>query len=293
MKLFNIIAILITISAVFSYLNYRTIRLPNTIGVMLIALLGSLVLILLGPLSLGLKESTRQLLNSIDFDETLLHGMLSFLLFAGALHINLSDLYQQRRIISLLATVGVVGSTFIIGSAVWWILGLLGSELSFIFCLLFGSLISPTDPIAVLSILKKAGVPKSLEVKISGESLFNDGVAVVVFLVLLKLATGSEPVSVWTISKLFAVEAVGGIIYGIIIGLISFWMLKSVDNYQVEILITLALVSGGYALADYLHISGPIAVVVAGLLEITAECLPCPIRPGNIWIRSGSLWTKY
>ena len=266
MKLFNIIAILITISAVFSYINHRTIRLPNTIGVMLIALLGSLVLILLGPLSLGLKESTRQLLNSIDFDETLLHGMLSFLLFAGALHINLSDLYQQRRIISLLATVGVVGSTFIIGSAVWWILGLLGSELSFIFCLLFGSLISPTDPIAVLSILKKAGVPKSLEVKISGESLFNDGVAVVVFLVLLKLATGSEPVSVWTISKLFAVEAGGGIVYGIIIGLISFWMLKSVDNYQVEILITLALVSGGYALADYLHISGPIAVVVAGLL---------------------------
>jgi len=266
MKLFNIIAILITISAVFSYINHRTIRLPNTIGVMLIALLGSLALILLGPLSLGLKESTRQLLNSIDFDETLLHGMLSFLLFAGALHINLSDLYQQRRIISLLATVGVVGSTFIIGAATWWILGLLGIELPFIFCLLFGSLISPTDPIAVLSILKKAVVPKSLEVKISGESLFNDGVAVVVFLVLLKLASGTEPVSFWSISKLFAVEALGGIVYGIIIGLISFWMLKSVDNYQVEILITLALVSGGYALADYLHISGPIAVVVAGLL---------------------------
>jgi len=266
MKLFNILAILITISAVFSYINHRTIRLPNTIGVMLIALLGSLVLILLGPLSLGLKESTRQLLNSIDFDETLLHGMLSFLLFAGALHIDLSDLYQQRRIISLLATVGVVGSTFIIGAAAWWILGLLGVELSFIFCLLFGSLISPTDPIAVLSILKKAGVPKSLEVKISGESLFNDGVAVVVFLVLLKLATGSEPVSVWTVSRLFAVEAVGGIAYGLVIGAVSFWMLKSVDNYQVEILITLALVVGGYALADWLHISGPIAVVVAGLL---------------------------
>jgi len=266
MKLFNILAILITISAVFSYINHRTIRLPNTIGVMLIALLGSLVLILLGPLSLGLKESTRQLLNSIDFDETLLHGMLSFLLFAGALHIDLSDLYQQRRIISLLATVGVAGSTFIIGAAAWWILGLLGVELSFIFCLLFGSLISPTDPIAVLSILKKAGVPKSLEVKISGESLFNDGVAVVVFLVLLKLATGSEPVSVWTVSRLFAVEAVGGIAYGLVIGAVSFWMLKSVDNYQVEILITLALVVGGYALADWLHISGPIAVVVAGLL---------------------------
>ena len=266
MKLFNIIAILITISAVFSYINHRTIRLPNTIGVMLIALLGSLVLILLGPLSLGLKESARELLNSIDFDETLLHGMLSFLLFAGALHIDLSDLYQQRRIISLLATVGVVGSTFIIGAAAWRILGFLGIELSFIFCLLFGSLISPTDPIAVLSILKKAEVPKSLEVKISGESLFNDGVAVVVFLVLLKLASGTEPISFWFISKLFAVETVGGMIYGMVIGLISFWMLKSVDNYQVEILITLALVSGGYALADYLHISGPIAVVVAGLL---------------------------
>ena len=266
MKLFNIIAILITISAVFSYLNHRTVRLPNTIGVMLIALLGSLVLILLGPMSLGLKESTRQLLNSIDFDETLLHGMLSFLLFAGALHIDLSDLYQQRRIISLLATVGVLGSTFIIGASSWWILGLLGIELSFIICLLFGSLISPTDPIAVLSILKKAGVPKTLEVKISGESLFNDGVAVVVFLVLLKVASGTEPVTFWSISKLFAVEAVGGVIYGIVIGLVSFWMLKSVDNYQVEILITLALVSGGYALADYLHISGPIAVVVAGLL---------------------------
>lgn len=160
MKLFNILAILITMSAVFSYLNHRTIRLPNTIGVMLIALLGSLVLILLGPLSLGLKESTRQLLNSIDFDETLLHGMLSFLLFAGALHIDLSDLYQQRRIISLLATVGVVGSTFIIGASAWWILGLLGIEFSFMFCLLFGSLVSPTDPIAVLSILKRNYIPK-------------------------------------------------------------------------------------------------------------------------------------
>jgi CPA1 family monovalent cation:H+ antiporter len=233
---------------------------------MLIALLGSLALILLGPMSGGLRDSVGELLNSIDFDETLLHGMLSFLLFAGALHIDLSDLYQQRRIISLLATVGIVGSTFIVGASAWWILEILGIELSFVFCLLFGSLISPTDPIAVLSILKKAGVPKSLEVKISGESLFNDGVAVVVFLVLLKVAGGTGPVSFWSISRLFAVEAVGGIAYGIVIGLVSFWMLKSVDNYQVEILITLALVTGGYALADYLHISGPLAVVVAGLL---------------------------
>ena len=266
MKLFNIIAILFTLSAVFSYINHRTVRLPNTIGVMLIALLGSVVLILLGPLSLGLRESAGQLLNNIDFDETLLHGMLSFLLFAGALHIDLSDLYQQRRIISLLATVGIVGSTFIIGASAWWILKLLGIETSLIFCLLFGALISPTDPIAVLSILKKAGVPKTLEVKISGESLFNDGVAVVVFLVLLKSAVGTEPVSFWSISKLFAVEAVGGVAYGIVIGWIAFRMLKSVDNYQVEILITLALVSGGYALADYLHLSGPLAIVVAGLL---------------------------
>ncbi len=266
MKLFNILAILMTLSAGFSYVNHRFIKLPTTIGVMAISLLASLVLIGLSSLGIQLEEDARFLLNNIDFDETLLHGMLSFLLFAGALHINLSDLFQQKYIISTLATIGVIGSTFIIGLASWWVLGWLGINLPFIYCLLFGALISPTDPIAVMGILKKAGVPASLEVKITGESLFNDGVAVVVFLVILEIATGTGGVTPASVAGLFIKEAVGGLIFGLLIGGIAYWMLKSVENYQVEILITLALVTGGFALADSLHLSGPIAIVVAGLL---------------------------
>ncbi|MGD9057463.1 MAG: sodium:proton antiporter [Desulfobacterales bacterium] len=266
MKLFNILAILITLSAVFSYINHRFIRLPTTIGLMAISLLVSLGLIALGPLGFGLEDDARILLDNIDFDETLLHGMLSFLLFAGALHVNLVDLLRQKYIISTLATLGVIGSTFIIGVASWWVLGWLGIELPFIYCLLFGALISPTDPIAVMGILKKAGVPASLEIKITGESLFNDGVAVVVFLVILQIATGAQPVTVASVAGLFLKEALGGLLFGLLIGAIAYWMLKSVENYQVEILITLALVTGGFALADILHLSGPIAIVVAGLL---------------------------
>jgi len=266
MKLFNILAVLITLSAVFSYINHRFIRLPTTIGLMVIALLVSLGLIILGPLGLGLEEGAHRLLNSIDFDETLLHGMLSFLLFAGALHINLADLARQKWIISILATAGVIGSTFIIGYISRWVLSALGMELPLIYCLLFGALISPTDPIAVLGIIKKAQAPKSLETKITGESLFNDGVAVVVFLVLLKIAAGSGEISAGAVAGLFLKEAVGGAVFGLFIGAIAYWMLKSIDNYQVEILITLALVTGGFALADALHLSGPIAIVVAGLL---------------------------
>lgn len=266
MKLFNILAILITLSAVFSYINHRYIRLPNTIGLMLIALLVSLGMIILGKMGFGLEQDARKLLDSIDFNETLLHGMLSFLLFAGALHINLSDLARQKRIISLLATAGVAGSTFVVGIMSWWVFNTLEICLPLIYCLLFGALISPTDPIAVISILKSAGVPKSLETKIAGESLFNDGVAVVVFIVLLEVATGGHAVTAGSVAFLFIKEALGGVVFGLVIGVIAYWMLKSVDNYQVEILITLALVTGGFALADAIHISGPIAIVVAGLL---------------------------
>ena len=266
MKLFNILAILISLSAVFSYINYRFIKLPTTIGVMAISLLGSLGIAALGSLGIGLEKDAMRLLASIDFDETLLHGMLSFLLFAGALHIDLSSLARQKWIIATLATVGIVSSTFIIGYMTWLVLHWLDIGLPLIHCLLFGALISPTDPIAVLGILKKAGVPESLETKISGESLFNDGVAVVVFLVLLQVAAGGQEVTAATVMWLFVKEALGGIVYGLIIGAIAYGMLKSVDNYQVEVLITLALVAGGYALADALHLSGPIAIVVAGLL---------------------------
>lgn len=266
MKLFNILAILITLSAGFSYINHRFIRLPTTIGIMAISLLVSLGLIALGALGFGFEEDARILLNSIDFDETLLHGMLSFLLFAGALHVNLGDLSRQKYIIGALATVGVIGSTFIIGLASWWVLGWLGIDLAFLYCLLFGALISPTDPIAVMGILKQAGVPPSLETKITGESLFNDGVAVVVFLVILQVATGTQEVTAASVAGLFLKEALGGLVFGLLIGAIAYWMLKSVENYQVEILITLALATGGFALADSWHLSAPIAIVVAGLL---------------------------
>ena len=266
MKLFNILAILVTLSACFSYINHRFIRLPTTIGLMIIALLVSMGLIALGPLGFGLEEDARLLLASIDFDETLLHGMLSFLLFAGALHVNLADLVRQKYIIGFLATIGVIGSTFIMGYTSWWVLGALDINLPFIYCLLFGALISPTDPIAVMGILKKAGVPESLETKITGESLFNDGVAVVVFLVILEVATGTHEVTAASVTGLFMKETFGGLIFGLLIGGIAYWMLKSVENYQVEVLITLALVTGGFALADTLHLSGPIAIVVAGLL---------------------------
>jgi CPA1 family monovalent cation:H+ antiporter len=266
MKLFNILAILITLSAGFSYINHRFIRLPTAIGLMLIALLVSLGLIALSMLGFGLEEDARLLLASIDFDETLLHGMLSFLLFAGALHVNLAALARQKYIIGFLATLGVIGSTFIMGFTSWWVLGGLDIDLPFIYCLLFGALISPTDPIAVMGILRKAGVPESLETKITGESLFNDGVAVVVFLVILEVATGSHEVTAAWVTGLFMKEVLGGLVYGLLIGAVAYWMLKSVENYQVEILITLALVTGGFALADALHLSGPIAIVVAGLL---------------------------
>lgn len=266
MDLFDILAILLTLTALFSYLNHRYIGLPVTIGVMLIALSMSLLLNLLGSFGLDLEEQVERMLREVDFDKTLLHGMLSFLLFAGALHINLNDLAERKWSISLLATVGTLLSTFIVGTLAWWVLGWFGIELSYIYCLVFGALISPTDPIAVLGILKHAGAPKSLEIKISGESLFNDGVGVVIFLVILEVATGAHQPSVGHIGLLFTQETVGGGLFGLALGYLAYQMLKSVDNYQVEVLITLALVAGGYALSGALHLSGPIAMVVAGLL---------------------------
>lgn len=267
MSALNIAAILITVSALFSFINYRFIKLPTTIGLMLIALVVSLLLLAAGKLGLGeLEAQARTLLSAIDFNQTLMQGMLSFLLFAGALHINLNDLAKQKWIISSLATVGILVSTFLVGGFSYFLLDWLGVGLPLIYCLLFGSLISPTDPIAVLGILKSAKAPKTLETKIAGESLFNDGVAVVVFIVLLGIATGGREISVGHIALIFLEEAVGGVVFGFAIGWLTYQMLKQVDNYQVEVLLTLALVMGGYALASAIHVSGPIAVVVAGLL---------------------------
>jgi len=266
MKLFHILAILISLSAVFSYMNYRYLRLPTAIGLMLIALLASLALLALGPLAGGVEDQIEMLLRTVDFDETLLHGMLSFLLFAGALHVNLADLAQQRWVIAILATASVLGATFIIGYLAYGVFALLGLDIPLLYCMLFGALISPTDPIAVLGILKSAGAPKTLETKITGESLFNDGVAVVVFLVLLGVAGGGGELSAGAVAWLFVQEALGGVLYGLAIGALAYWMISQVDDYSVEVLITLALTTGGYTLAEALHLSAPIAIVVAGLL---------------------------
>jgi len=266
MDILNTAALLLTLAALFSYLNYRYVRLPNTIGIMIISLFISMLLLLLGKLGWsGLIVQANQFLRGIDFHETLMDGMLSFLLFAGALHVNINDLKQQKWVISSLAIFGVITSTFIIGGLSWIVLNALNIPLPFIYCLLFGALISPTDPIAVIGIIKNARVPKSLETKIAGESLFNDGIGVVVFIVIAGIATtGVEP-SVSAVGLLFLQEAVGGIIFGLLLGSLVYYALKDVDNYQLEVLITLAAVMGGYALATTLHISGPIAIVVTGL----------------------------
>jgi CPA1 family monovalent cation:H+ antiporter len=233
---------------------------------MLIGLVMSISLILLKIAGLDFTTQAQSIIGKIDFNQTLMQGMLSFLLFAGALHVNLDDLARQKWLISSLATFGVVCSTFIIGTLFWFLLSWADINLAYIYCLLFGALISPTDPIAVLAILRTAGASKSLETKITGESLFNDGVGVVVFILVASIASGGSDVTAGSVITLFLEEAIGGVIYGLLLGFITYWMMKQVDNYQVEILLTLALVTGGYVSAAALHVSGPIAVVVAGLM---------------------------
>ena len=265
-SLLDISAILLTLAALFGYLNHRFVGLPTTIGIMIITMVLSLIMVLLGKFGLhGGEETVLALLGDIDFDDTLMKGMLSFLLFAGALHVDIAELARHRNIIAVLATGGVVFTTFAVGTIAWLLFPILGLPLDYGYCLLLGSLIAPTDPVAVLAIMRTANVPRSLQTKVAGESLFNDGVAVVVFLVIAGTVLSGDAVTAASVAKLFALEAIGGVIYGFVIGWICFQMLKSVDNYQIEVLLTLALVMGGYALANRLHVSGPLAMVVAGL----------------------------
>jgi CPA1 family monovalent cation:H+ antiporter len=266
MAALNTAAALITLAALFSWANHRFIRLPSSIALLLFSLAASLGVIALGKLGIHFDTLALELLGEIDFDAALLHGMLSFLLFAGALHVDLDELWQRIGAIGFLASVGVLISTGLVGVATWWLFDLMGHPLPFLWCLLFGALISPTDPIAVLAILKSAGSDPGLRLKMTGESLLNDGVGVVVFLALLGIAAGGEHGTPAGAALLFAREVLGGALFGLAIGWLAYRMLKSVDNYQVEVLITLALVMGGYALATRLHLSGPIAIVVAGLL---------------------------
>jgi len=259
------LTILICLAALFGYVNHRLLKLPMTIGLMAVALGCSLSLLALGKLGFGVGAEAQRLISAVDFNETLMHGMLGFLLFAGALHVKLEELLDLKWVIGTLATVGTLLSSAIIGLLGYVVFDWVGLPLPFLYCLLFGALISPTDPIAVMGVLRQARLPKALEMKIVGESLFNDGVGVVIFLVLLNLLP-RETVHAADILWLFVEEAIGGAALGLALGYVAYRMLRSVDHDQVEILITLALVMGGFALADLLHTSGPIAVVVAGLL---------------------------
>lgn len=267
MDLFSIITILVVLSAVFAYVNERFVKLPYTIGAMVMAIVLSLVLTIAGWVNDDLTNPLKAIISEVDFSKVLMEIMLSFLLFAGALHTNFDQLRVQRGPILAFATFGVLVSTFLIGMAMYYVLPMLGLDIDFIYCLLFGSLISPTDPIAVLGILKKVGVPKKLETKIVGESLFNDGIGVVVFLTIFTIAqAGLENVTPGDIGLLLVEEVIGGIVLGLGLGWIAFKLMKSIDDYSVEVLITLAIVMGGYLLAQTLHFSGPLAVVVAGLI---------------------------
>ncbi|WP_339655502.1 sodium:proton antiporter [Flavobacterium frigidarium] len=266
MDFFHLFSILIVLSAGFAYINFRFLRLPNAIGLMFVSLLFSLVVLVLGHYFPTFKNSIAEQMESINFSELLLEGMLSFMLFAGAIHIKFKDLNNEKLSILLFSTISVLISTFVIGFVSFYLLNYMGIKVDLIHAMLFGALISPTDPIAVLSILKTAGVTKSLETKIAGESLFNDGVAVVVFITILKLAKPGTDFDIQKIALLFGQEAIGGIVLGLVIGYIGFKLIASINNYQVEVLITLAIVMGGYTFAHYTHVSGPLAMVVAGLI---------------------------
>ncbi len=269
--LFDLAAILLTLAAVFGYFNHRWLRLPHTIGLVVIALLASLAVLALDLVApgLGFRTAVRSAVESVDFPDLLMQGMLSFLLFAGALHVDLQQMAQRGLVIGAMATIGVLISTFVVGYATFLVAGWLGFGIPLAYCLVFGALISPTDPIAVLGILKSIEVPASLEAKIAGESLFNDGVGIVVFTIMVAIAVGTEgghPITALGIAELFVVEAVGGAVLGLVTGVIAYRAIASIDEHNLEVLITLALVTLTYSIAVALHISGPIAVVIAGLL---------------------------
>ncbi|PNW27607.1 cation:proton antiporter [Formosa algae] len=268
MDYFIIITSLVFLSAAFGYINVRFLKLPNTIGLMLITLVFTLVVLGIATIDKTLLLAERQLITEIDFETVLLDIMLSFMLFAGALHTNFEQLKIQRWPVLVFATVGTLLSTFLIGSLVYGVLMLLGLSVDYVYCLLFGALISPTDPIAVLGILKKVGVPKDLEAKIVGESLFNDGVGVVVFLTIFEIAnvSGGGGIEVSAVVELFIREVIGGIVLGLLLGYGTYRLMRSIDDYDVEVIITLATVMVGTVIAQKFHLSAPLAMVTAGLV---------------------------
>ncbi len=267
LDLFTITAILVCLSAIFGYINVRFLKMPNTIGLMFITILLTLAVFAWSYVDPTLLNVERYIISQIDFKTVLLDIMLSFLLFAGALHTDFEQLKKHRWPIISFSTLGVMTSTFLVGTVMYYLLMALSFEVPFIHCLLFGALISPTDPIAVLGILKQVGVPAKLETKIVGESLFNDGVGVVVFLTLFEIASPSEEaVTAWSVIELFGVEVFGGIALGLLLGWITYRLLRTIDDYDIEVITTLATVMVGTVIAQKLHVSAPLAMVVAGLM---------------------------
>ena len=275
----QVVAVLLAITALLAWVNVKFVKLPTTIGVMVLAMAFSLLLVGLHEVGINLDSAAESVIGAVDFEAVVLDFMLAFLLFAGALHVDVNDLLKQKAIILTLATLGVVASTFAVGGLAYFVLRPIGFELTFLQALLLGAIVTPTDPIAVLGLMKSAGVPKALETKVTGESLFNDGVGVVVFLALLGFAypaaqgTGDAEAGeiAFDIIGLFAVEVGGGILVGLVLGYLSYLLIKRIDRYSVEVLITLALVVGAYVLCQSVeilhhHLSGPLAMVVAGLL---------------------------
>lgn len=271
MSLLEILALLLTLSALFGYLNHRFLKLPHTIGLMIMAIMASGCIVLVDYIvpQYHISTAIKSTLLQIDFHDVVMNGMLSVLLFAGAVHVDLSDLRERKYPIALMASLGLLISTFFIGTTVFYLLEYSGFAIPYLWALLFGALISPTDPVAVLAILKSVNIPRELKAKITGESLFNDGIGVVVFVIILALAVPSaghsSEFSWLQVGEIFAVEAVGGVVLGLIGGYIAFYAMRQIDEHNIEVLITLALVAGIYAIAIRLHTSGPLAVVVAGL----------------------------
>lgn len=265
---FDAAAILIVLAAALGYLNHRLLRLPSSVGLTIMGAIASLVVVGIDRIlpSSNLSGSVVGFLAAIDFHTTLMDGMLSFLLFAGALHVNWGEMRRGRWPILILSTIGVLLSTLIVGGGFYGLTALLGFNVPPVWCFLFGALISPTDPVAVMGVMKRAAVPPTLQATVAGESLFNDGVGVVVFTILLASAVGAEPFSVGQAARSFLIEAGGGVLLGLAVGWIGFRAMRSIDEYNIELMISLAIVMGGYSLAGRLHVSGPVAMAVAGLL---------------------------
>ena len=267
MEVYNIITILVVLAAIFGYINHRFIKLPGSIGIMLLSVLASLIILALGNVFPLLFKKIAEGVATIDFQSIVLRIMLSFLLFAAAIQTDIKTLRKERTAIITFATVGVLISTLLIGFLVYFVMQQVGLNVDLLYCLLFGALISPTDPIAVAGILNKSNIATSLKTRISGESLFNDAMGVVLFITFYELAQiGIENFTAWDIIWLLTREIAGGVILGVGLGFLGFWALKSIDNYVVEVMITLALVMGGYLLADTLGVSGPLSMVIAGLI---------------------------